>query len=67
MTYSVIPMNSSFVGDGGVRCAIRWPMVSVVLRRPDGSIVVALRMRYSREMSSPSVSCVMTLANEKVR
>ena len=42
VTYSVIPTNSSFVGDEGVRCAARWPMVSVALRRPDGSAVGAL-------------------------
>ena len=65
--YSVIPTNSSFVGDGGVRCATRWPTVSVALRRPNGSAVGALQMRYSREKGSPPVSYAMTLANEKVR
>ena len=38
-TYLVIPMNSSFMGDEGVRCATGWPMVSMVLWRPDGSAI----------------------------
>ena len=67
MTYSVIPTNSSFVGDGGVCCAIRWPTVSAALRRLNGSAIGALQMRYSRENDSPLASCIMTLANEKVR
>ena len=67
MTYSVIATNLSFTGDGGVRCATRWPMVSAVLRRPDGSAVEVLRMRYSGESGSPLASYVMMLANEKVR
>ena len=67
MMYSVIPMNSSFVGDGGMRYATRWQTVSAALRRPNGSAVGALRMRYSGESGSPPASCVMTLVNEKVR
>ena len=67
VTYSVIPMNSSFIGDGGVRCATRWPTVSVALWRLDGSVVGALQMRYFGESGSPPVSCVTTLVNEKVR
>ena len=67
VTYSVIPTNSSFVGGDGVRCATGWPMVSVVLRRPDGSATGVLRMRYSGESGSPPVSYIMTLANEKMR
>ena len=39
VTYSVIPTNLLFTGDGGVRCAIRWPTVSVALRRLDGSAI----------------------------
>ena len=64
-TYSVIPMNSSFIGDEGVRYAVRWPMVSAALRRPDGSVVGALRTRYFRESGFPPASYVMTLANER--
>ena len=60
-------MNSSFVGDGGVRYATRWPTVSAALRRPNRSAVGALRMRYSRERGSPPASYAMMLANEKVR
>ena len=66
-TYSVIPTNSSFVGDGGVRSATRWPMVSAALRRPNRSTVGALWMRYSEESGSPLASYVMTLANKNVR
>ena len=67
VTYSVIPINSSFAGGGGVRCVTRWPTVSAALPRPDGSTDGALRMWYSRESGSPPASYVMTLANEKVR
>ena len=67
VTYSVIPTNSSFVGDEGVRCATRWLTVSAVLRRPTGSTVGVLRTRYFGESGSPLASCIMTLANEKVR
>ena len=42
------PKNSSFVGDGGVRCAIRWPTIYVALRRPNGSAVETLRMRKQK-------------------
>ena len=67
MTYLVIPMNSSFIGDGGMHCTTRWPMVSAALQRPNMSAVGVLRMRYSRESDSPLASYVMTLANKKVR
>ena len=60
-------MNSSFVGDGAVCCATEWPSVSMALRRPNGSAVEALRIRYSGESGSPPASCAMTLANDKVR
>ena len=65
--YSVILTNSSFAGDGGVRCAIRWPTVSAALLRLDRSAVGVLQMRYSRESGSPPASYIMTLVNEKVR
>ena len=51
----------------GMCCATRWPTVTAVLRRPNGSAVGALRIRYSGESSSPPTSCVITLANEKLR
>ena len=50
----LFPMNPSFIGDEGVHCATRWPTVSAALRRPNGSAVGALRMRYFRgEWLSP--------------
>ena len=67
MAYLAIPTNSSLAGDGGVRCATRWPTVSAALRRPDESAVEELRMRYSRASGSPLISYVMMLAKEKVR
>ena len=67
MTYLVIPMNSSFIGDGGMCCAARWLTVSTALCRPNGSTIGALRIRYSGEGGSPPASYVMTLVNEKVR
>ena len=66
MTYSVIPTNSSFMGDGGMRCAIVWPSVSAALWRPNESAIGVLWMRYSRESGSPLASYAMTLAKEKV-
>ena len=56
MTYSVIPMNSSFVEDEGVCCATGWSTVSA-----------ALWGRYSGERGSPLASYAMMLVNEKVR
>jgi len=42
-------------------------MVFAALHRPNGNAVRALQVRYSGESGSPLASCVMTLANEKVR
>ena len=67
MMLLIIPTNSLFAGDGIMRRATRWPMVSAVLHRPDRSVVGVLRMRYSRESGSPSASSIMTLVNEKVK
>ena len=49
MMLSIIPTNSLFAGDGIVRCATRWLTVIVVLWRPNGSTVGALRAECSRE------------------
>ena len=67
MTYSVIPMNPSFIGNGVMCCATRWPTVSTALRRPVRSTVGVLWMRYSGERGSPPTSYILMLVNEKVR
>jgi hypothetical protein len=42
-------------------------IVSMALRKPNGYATEASRERISGDIDSPSVSCVMTLAKEKVR
>ena len=66
-TYSVIPTNSSFVGDGCIRCATRWPTVPAALRRPNGNAAKVPRVRCFGESGSPPTSYIMSLAKEKVR
>jgi hypothetical protein len=49
MMLSIIPMNSLFVGDEIMRCAIRWLTVATVLQRLNGSAVGALHVECFRE------------------
>jgi hypothetical protein len=45
----IIPANSLFAGDGITRCATRWRMVAVALRRPNRRAIKALRAESSKD------------------
>ena len=53
------PHEFMFMGGGAMRCATRWLMVVVALRRPNG---ITLCMRCSEERGSPPMSHTLSLA-----
>lgn len=40
--YSAAPTNTSFIGDGRKRCAMRWPVAHAALRRTKGYAAIIL-------------------------
>ena len=67
VTYYVVPMNPSFIGDGRTRCVMRRPAVHAALRRMNGNTTVAPPVSFSGASGFPPASCIMMLAKEKVR